>query len=67
MQDETIIKQETTDTEIPLNISEKLFIESTLVQNATKEQIARGRIGRNETCPCGSGKKFKKCCYYKVK
>ncbi len=20
------------------------------------------RIGRNEPCPCGSGKKFKKCC-----
>jgi uncharacterized protein YecA (UPF0149 family) len=19
-------------------------------------------VGRNETCPCGSGKKFKKCC-----
>ncbi|MCG7849938.1 MAG: DUF1186 domain-containing protein [ANME-2 cluster archaeon] len=22
-----------------------------------------GKIGRNEPCPCGSGKKFKKCCY----
>jgi len=20
------------------------------------------RIGRNDSCPCGSGKKFKKCC-----
>ena len=20
------------------------------------------KIGRNEVCPCGSGKKFKKCC-----
>jgi SEC-C motif domain protein len=20
------------------------------------------KVGRNETCPCGSGKKFKKCC-----
>ena len=20
------------------------------------------RVGRNESCPCGSGKKFKKCC-----
>ncbi|MFC4354248.1 SEC-C metal-binding domain-containing protein [Chryseomicrobium palamuruense] len=19
-------------------------------------------MGRNETCPCGSGKKYKKCC-----
>jgi len=22
----------------------------------------KGRIGRNEPCPCGSGKKFKACC-----
>jgi hypothetical protein len=23
------------------------------------------RIGRNDPCPCGSGKKYKKCCYLK--
>jgi preprotein translocase subunit SecA len=23
---------------------------------------AAGRVGRNDPCPCGSGKKFKKCC-----
>lgn len=23
---------------------------------------ASSKIGRNEPCPCGSGKKFKKCC-----
>jgi uncharacterized protein len=23
---------------------------------------ARGKIGRNEPCPCGSGKKYKRCC-----
>jgi hypothetical protein len=23
---------------------------------------AEPRVGRNEPCPCGSGKKFKKCC-----
>ena len=22
----------------------------------------RERVGRNDPCPCGSGKKFKKCC-----
>ena len=27
----------------------------------TKTQLSRGRVGRNEPCPCGSGKKFKKC------
>lgn len=25
--------------------------------------IAEQRVGRNDLCPCGSGKKFKKCCY----
>ncbi len=24
---------------------------------------AKGRLRRNAPCPCGSGKKFKKCCY----
>ncbi|GAF75123.1 unnamed protein product, partial [marine sediment metagenome] len=26
--------------------------------------IIRGqpKVGRNDPCPCGSGKKFKKCC-----
>ena len=23
------------------------------------------RVGRNESCPCGSGRKFKKCCMNK--
>ncbi len=25
-------------------------------------QAAGGKVGRNELCPCGSGKKYKKCC-----
>ncbi|HPQ79810.1 MAG TPA: SEC-C metal-binding domain-containing protein [Candidatus Dojkabacteria bacterium] len=23
------------------------------------------KVGRNDPCPCGSGKKYKKCCYPK--
>jgi uncharacterized protein YecA (UPF0149 family) len=23
---------------------------------------AMGRVGRNDLCPCGSGKKYKRCC-----
>ena len=23
---------------------------------------AKAKVGRNDPCPCGSGKKFKKCC-----
>jgi hypothetical protein len=26
------------------------------------EQDKKRKIGRNEPCPCGSGKKYKKCC-----
>ena len=25
------------------------------------------KIGPNDPCPCGSGKKYKKCCYLKDK
>lgn len=33
----------------------KEFKESKIVRNENK-------VGRNDQCPCGSGKKFKKCC-----
>ena len=25
-------------------------------------RVAGKKVGRNDPCPCGSGKKFKKCC-----
>ena len=28
--------------------------------------MKKNKIGRNQPCPCGSGKKFKKCCYGKI-
>jgi uncharacterized protein YecA (UPF0149 family) len=28
----------------------------------TAEQLRNGKVGRNDPCPCGSGKKFKRCC-----
>ena len=34
-------------------------------KNKVKENlksIAKSKIGRNEPCPCGSGKKYKHCC-----
>lgn len=27
----------------------------------------RAKIGRNSSCPCGSGRKFKKCCIGKAR
>ena len=28
--------------------------------------MAKEKIGRNDPCPCGSGKKYKKCCFGKL-
>lgn len=33
----------------------------------TPIQRQRGRVGRNDPCGCGSGRKFKKCCLPKEK
>jgi hypothetical protein len=30
--------------------------------SAVATKVTKQKIGRNEPCPCGSGKKFKKCC-----
>lgn len=32
----------------------------------TPEQRASGKVYRNDSCPCGSGRKFKKCCLFKA-
>ncbi len=29
---------------------------------STQQPVRRTKIGRNEPCPCGSGKKYKRCC-----
>jgi hypothetical protein len=31
--------------------------------DAEEARRAMPKVGRNEPCPCGSGKKSKKCCY----
>lgn len=31
-------------------------------QKRSKIVVKEEKIGRNESCPCGSGKKYKKCC-----
>jgi SWIM/SEC-C metal-binding protein len=33
-----------------------------ILLNPTKTRRVEKKIGRNELCPCGSGKKYKKCC-----
>jgi hypothetical protein len=34
-------------------------------EHAGLKPPASGKVGRNDPCPCGSGKKFKKCCLRK--
>jgi hypothetical protein len=34
-----------------------------ILETQKPKQITRSKVGRNDPCPCGSGKKYKKCCY----
>ncbi len=36
--------------------------EHTAAARQTQPYVRKRKIGRNEPCPCGSGKKYKKCC-----
>ena len=37
-------------------------LKESIAKRRDKETVRSYSIGRNESCPCGSGKKFKKCC-----
>ena len=39
-----------------------LYVSGEISENNARQKPATGKIGRNAPCPCGSGKKFKKCC-----
>ncbi len=50
-------------------IQQKKFEQQTLIPQAVSsvstqklQKVKVGKIGRNDPCPCGSGKKYKKCC-----
>jgi len=44
------------------------FLKETKVAPTEKQLVRKPpKVGRNEPCPCGSGKKFKKCCLGSVK
>jgi len=56
------------DVEIELGLREKRETEMpfnsvrALRKAKENERTVKVKVGRNETCPCGSGKKYKKCC-----
>jgi preprotein translocase subunit SecA len=31
-------------------------------RSVKKQPVKKQKVGRNDPCPCGSGKKYKKCC-----
>ncbi len=33
-----------------------------ILLNPLKTSVVEKKVGRNDSCPCGSGKKYKKCC-----
>lgn len=47
----------------PRKLFEEVYHYHPMNIQPTEQQAARvpPRVGRNEPCPCGSGKKFKKC------
>lgn len=46
---------------------EQVRVQGTLISDGMDEPYVRGskKIGRNDPCPCGSGKKYKHCCMNK--
>jgi len=40
----------------------KAAIKTTPKKKAAKKIAVEAKVGRNDPCPCGSGKKYKKCC-----
>jgi uncharacterized protein YecA (UPF0149 family) len=43
------------------SLRDRQFIQPMVIP-PTKKQMRRGKVGRNDPCPCGSKKKFKRCC-----
>lgn len=38
------------------------IVKNLRMRRVDRERQSHGKIGRNDPCPCGSGKKYKKCC-----
>lgn len=46
----------------PWRLDEDIEVPVGYEVSETGSVISMGKIGRNDPCPCGSGKKYKKCC-----
>lgn len=45
----------------------KLQQKESIKQMLKKRKVTNTKIGRNDKCPCNSGKKYKKCCLTQIK
>ncbi len=52
------LRRQIIETDMPDHMRFKMLKELSEIAPIAKEQ----KVGRNELCPCGSGKKYKKCC-----
>jgi len=61
------LREERSDPPTYPSLAEKLFPPPVVVQNRYLSMYVREepKVGRNDPCPCGSGKKYKKCCLAK--
>ncbi len=47
----------------PTMTKQSVSFEKDTISQQSKQKLQKiGKIGRNDPCPCGSGKKYKKCC-----
>lgn len=53
-----ILKMDMPSEELRLNLLKELAD----IENASKGSTKSNKVGQNDPCPCGSGKKYKKCC-----
>jgi len=64
LSDGSVLREKTRVTfgEEGLPLSELSNLGAALRKNPSPATLVKQKVGRNEPCPCGSGKKFKKCC-----
>ncbi|MFK4998932.1 SEC-C metal-binding domain-containing protein [Bacillus sp. N9] len=49
-----------------LILSKGIYFDNIFKRLDEQKGAAKLKIGRNDPCPCGSGKKYKKCCIEKL-
>jgi len=57
-----VMPQEQTGSPLESGQERPLKIVTNRPVEASRETVLSSKVGRNDPCPCGSGKKYKKCC-----